>query len=297
MECPHCGEENLLGAVNCMACGGSMFALPDQGAAEAPVQPAIQVAAPFPEPATPESPPPQAEVTAGARCKVCLEPFEATPGSIDSICASCRSIGNPGGDLGPNQVQMPPAQPEWREGYADRLGSSDLRPQRVMNLKVGLRRGPIAVLVGIVLAIAGFAVVKFNGGSDHMAVYFNEVTPKESNLKVAAQPDKLLEYTTNFNLRIVRSAMKAAFMNELTPMLDLQQHSRHTCQLLYNRDTPSGTLVDLQTENLLVRQEGFDGKKNGAETRAYPWVGVVSTHQAELSIKRPACTASGGRLL
>jgi hypothetical protein len=230
------------------------------------------------------------------RCRVCLELFDrpARDASSDT-CASCRQIVAQGGNQGQNDVLFAP-QPEMHSEYTQRLGSKDLRPQREMHLKVGLRRGPVAILVGIVLALVGTAVVYLKPKTDHFSMYVADVAPKESDFGVSPHPDRLMRFQTDMNLRLLHESMKASFVNELVPKLDIHQSSRHKQELLFHREAPNGVVVDLHTENLLLDQEGFDGSRDAREVLCYPWMGKISTHKALLSIAAPASTETGTRL-
>ena len=305
MDCPHCGEENLLGVVNCMACGKSMFSMENMGVSAEPSMPSPSASAassvdrrdaapPFPNPEPPPGSASQDE--GGARCRVCLEPFERPSNDpLASTCASCSNFAKGGGDFGENQVQLA-YSPEVHDEYASRLGDKSLRPAREMKLKMGVRKGRVAVIVALFLILATVAVVYLMPESDHTAVYFTDVRPEEANLQVAPTQDRLLKFQTDLNLRILREQMKASFVGDLVPKLDMRQDSQHLQELLFARKAPRGVVVDLHTENLLVRQEGRDGKRNAAELRAYPWVGRTSTHKALLSIHAPASTETGSRL-
>lgn len=296
MDCPHCGEENLLGAVSCMACGQSLFAMPGSNSGAAAKEAPVSSAAPRfpdPEPEARSTPPPDA---GSARCRVCLDPFERSARDpLGDTCPTCRNISKGGGDAGENQVQFAP-QPEVHADYVSRLGDKSLRPQREMNLKVGVRKGPVAVLVGLLLVVVGLAVVHFKPQSDHTSVYFDDVKSVETNLQVAPPPDQLQKFQTDLHVRILREQMKASFVGDLVPKLDVEQDSKHLQELMFARKAPRGVVVDLHTENVLVRQEGFDGTRNAQELKIYPWVGRTSTHKALLSIHQPASTETGTRL-
>lgn len=298
MDCPHCGEENLLGAVSCMACGKSLFEAPEGfGSAAAPAAGPRPARDPPPRYADPPPGPAQKSASEGLpRCRVCLEPFERSlRGPQSDTCSSCRHIVAQGGDQGQNDIQFAP-QPEMHSEYTQRLGSKDLRPPREMHLKVGIRKGPVAILVGLLLVIVGTAVVYLKPKSDHFSMYVVETAPKETDFTVAPQPDRLTRFQTDMNLRLLHESMKASFVNDLVPKLDIHQTSRHKQELLFHRAAPNGVVVDLHTENLVLDQEGFDGSRDAREVDCYPWRGKISTHKALLSIEAPASTETGTRL-
>ena len=189
MDCPHCGEENLLGAVSCMACGKSLFDVPGSAPGATGSGTAL-VGSRAPPPrdsdATldPGGGPSAARMGSEGlpRCRVCLEPFDrSSRDPTGDTCPSCRRIASQGGDAGQNQVQFAP-QPEMSAEYLQRLGSKTLRPSREMNVRVGLRKGPVAVLVGIVLVLVGLAVVKFAPRSDRFASQVADVARTETRV-------------------------------------------------------------------------------------------------------------------
>ena len=83
MDCPHCGEENLLGAVQCMACGKSLF-VPAGAAQKSDARTASHHDAarrPEPHASDPGPEPPDRKFGSESlpRCRVCLEPFDRSP--------------------------------------------------------------------------------------------------------------------------------------------------------------------------------------------------------------------------
>src|SRR5258707_1204365 len=140
MDCPHCGEEALLGSKICLSCGRNMMTLPafrptasaTSTQLEAPprppadphlsssatqtllISPAPGTPVPTlpPPPLSPDAPPPERgqSLPVQALCRVCLEQFEKKPEDVNVvICSRCRNFAPVGGgDAGRNDVMFHP---------------------------------------------------------------------------------------------------------------------------------------------------------------------------------------------
>ena len=297
MDCPHCNEENLIGARICGACGQSMLTLPtpQPGAsptrAQAPPwqEPTQTVFAPgprhaaMPDPeradvavATEDSPAGERgpSLPVQAMCRVCMNPFDRKPQDKGApICSDCRSFApTQGGDAGPNDIKMHPATQD-QPGVDPRLGMPMPRMKPVAK-KVTLRAGPVAAVAGAVLVAIGMGVTSVvTREKDPVADYLADAKPEDAPVVVIPAEDSVTRLESTLKLTLVHDMVRASFSSRLEDVVRLDQKSVQTLDVAFLRDDPRGTFVDVASECRVAEQTGVSHGNDGREAEVYPFRG------------------------
>lgn len=308
MDCPHCGVENLIGATRCAACGKSMVTRPKflpteqalptdtaiHAAPRAQRSPTVrstaeQMAA---MPVAPWEPPPSAPAAGpdpagqfSTMCRVCREPFDRAPDTPDeTICGSCRSLSAQVERMAPNEVQIAPATAaEGEAEFRNRLGSSALRPKPIAQRKVGLRAGPVAAIVGLVLGVAGLAVVLVTSHEpDRAAQILGAVKSGEASVGVPSEDAFAARHTTRVRIAVTREEANS-FGGTATRRIDVKQTTELTSEAAFVRHSGDGDVWDVRTEGRVTDQTGTIGADDARDAELYPWVGVRTPRRLRTS--------------
>jgi hypothetical protein len=312
MDCPHCGEESLLGARICAACGRNMLSAPppfqpDANAtatqapfSQMPTEPKLpqsvadaQAAAPS-APRAPAAPP----ATEGGppvqtMCRVCQEGFDRPHDETGvPICPACRQFAPVGGgDAGVNDVTMHPAT-QTQPGVDPRSGGAIARRKPVR--RASLRVGPIAATAGLVLVLSSLAVVVYvRRDVDPAAEYLADVRREDAAFTVSPSKEGVTRLETTLQLNIVHEMVRAAFSSRLEEVLNLRQKSIQTADVAWVRDDGRSAVLDAFAECRVAMQTGTAANADARELKAYPWEGFKSTAHVSVSRAGPTLMTSG----
>lgn len=321
MDCPHCGEENLVGARICAVCGKRMVGapppmLPDANAtatqapfSQLPTEPKLNYAGAvetqamgdpspreekFVPPAPSDLPPGPAASPVGALCRVCQEGFERRPDETGvPICPGCRQFAPAaGGDAGVNEVQLHPATQE-QPGVDPRAGSAILKKKPVVR-RASLRAGPIAAVAGLVLVVCGVGVVLYvKRDKDPAAEYLRDVKPEEAAFSFAPSKSDFVRLETTLDLNLVHEMVRAAFASRLEEVLNIQQKSVQRADVAWVRNEERGVVLDAAVECRVAMQTGTAAGADGREVHAYPWEGYKATSRLVVPPAEPTRMLGG----
>ncbi len=325
MQCPHCSEENLLGASICAACGRNMrsmpafrptasatgtalkgagssrspseSSLPSDASSSAVVVPRSLAVAEAPRGDEPPEAPPRPEMApppatpalpVQSLCRACLQAFDrAAWDTGTTLCPSCRSMAPSIGDSGQNDVRFHPATEE-REGVDPRSGGA-IQRKRPVEKRVSLRRGPIAIAVGSVLAVVGMGIVLLTGGEEDPTIGLaGDVKPVDALLEVNPPIEGVTALEATYDLDISHEVPQSAFSSTPKAVLDVSQKSVQTVELAFARMDLGGAVMDAVAECRLAMQTGRVGGIDGREAKVYPWEGHRATQRLLIPIAKPA---------
>jgi hypothetical protein len=291
MDCPHCGEENLLGAKICVSCGRNMRSLPafrpnaSATSTQAAARQAPVVDETGPEPptalgaASASAPPPRGKSPpVHALCRVCLDGFDRRADDVDvTMCPKCRSFAPvAGGDAGQNDVTFHPASQE-QPGVDPRAGSALPRPRPVAK-RATLRTGPVVAAACLAVGLLTTAVVVAAGREkDPAAECLAEVKREDATLVLAPRKDGVTRLVSTFALTLTREVQRANFSRELDRVLRLEQRTEQSLDVAWVRDDAAGAVVDVAAACRIAAQTGAVAGADAREVRAYPWEGFVGT--------------------
>jgi hypothetical protein len=312
MECPHCGEESLLGARICAACGRNMLSAPppfrpDPNAtatqapfSQLPTEPKLppSVAAAYaavpPAPAAPSAPAPATSgPPAHAICRVCQEGFERPAADAGvPICQACRQFAPVGGgDAGVNEVTFHPAT-QTQPGVDPRSGNAIARRKTVR--RASLRAGPIAAVIGFALVTSSLGVVAYvRRDVDPAAEYLADVRPEEASFTVSPSKSGVTRIETTLNLNFVHEMVRGAFASRLEEVLNLRQRSVQTADVAWVKDDNGSAILDAFAECRVAMQTGTAAGADARELKAYPWEGFKSTARVSVWRGGPTQMVSG----
>jgi hypothetical protein len=311
MDCPHCGEEALLGSKICLSCGRNMMTLPafrpsasatstqlevpglqppqppTHDFSASPTQTLLISPAPgtpiptLPPPTpSPDAPPPERgqSLPVQALCRICLESFDKKPEDVNvAICSRCRNFApQGGGDAGQNDVMFHPnAAPQ-----------ADVDPRSMPRMKPVAKRstvrvGAVVAAAGLVLGLVGVGVIAITSREkDPIADYLVEVKQEDAKFVVAPAPDEVARLTFTLNLSLVHEMMRASFSSKLDAMLSLEQKSVQQVDVAWVRDDDKGVVLDVASECRVAQQTGVAPGMDGRDAAVYPW----QAHQGTIRI-------------
>lgn len=276
MDCPHCGVENLLGAKICVACGK-----PTLGA------PPPRVADPFP--AEPE---PRAEASASRTqiCRVCMEAFEGDPSEEMAICPTCRGFES-GASSAPARRDAPP-DAEALSTYG--AAPDPKRRPKPVERRTNLRTGPIAAIIGLVICLAGVAVVRYvRRDNDPSASYEGSLQRDAAAFTLAPSKDGYVRLETTLSLGLRHERLRANFSDGMDTALELRQKSVQTLDVAFSNDDDRGAVFDTISTCRVTQQSGTSGGGDARDARIYPWVCADYHARAVVPSDGPTRNAEG----
>jgi hypothetical protein len=314
MDCPHCGEESLLGARVCAACGYKLVAAPpprpepaatvtqapfSQLPTEPKIAPSVAVTRAAIPPASPKAPAPPSTPDGPpepAMCRVCQESFDRPRGETGvPICPSCRQFASAGGDPGVNDVKLHPAT-QTQEGVDPRAGGAI--PRRRPARRSSLRTGPIAAVAGLALIASTLGFVMYaRRDVDPAAAYLADVRREDAVFSVAPSKSGVTRLETTLNLNIVRETIRSSYSSRLEEVLNLRQRSVQTADVAWVREDSNSIVVDAFAECRVAMQTGTTATGDAREVRAYPWEGFKSTSRVLVSGESATQMVSGDPLV
>lgn len=326
MECPHCGTDNLLGALTCMNCRKGML---DDVLAPVEAHADVRDASDDPpgprdaarKPVASMDPPPWAHdpaddrgldddrgfdtavaADAGPRevmCRICLGPFLRAADDTVNMCPHCRGIDVGGADLGRNDVILPGSQYDAPPGqdFQSRMSGGELKPRIYGERKARLRTGPVVFVV--VLAIAGLAWAAYAlwPRSSRTDEYIRDVKRVPHEFVVAPEAEKLVRLETTFNLWITHETLRATFKGQLDALIDVYQKSILETEMVLAGERGGSPMMDLTVETLIADQKGRYDTKDASELKIHPWPGHNASARVVLSSTKPPVSPSGAELL
>lgn len=223
------------------------------------------------------APPPASEALEQGLCRICRSPFDRTPGATGdaaAVCQSCRTLAHDVAQMAPNDVQIHPGidgQPT--EGFAQRLGSADLRPKPIRTKKAGLRLGPVTAVAGLVLAVVGLAVVTIaRREPDRAAEILGDVRPQEVTVELAPPEAFVARITSTLKIEVRREEARA-FGGSTSKALDFRQTTVQLTEAALVREDDEGLVFDMQSEGRIADQQGSAGAEDARDASLYPWLG------------------------
>jgi hypothetical protein len=334
MDCPHCGEENLIGAKICASCGRNMMSLPAFRATASPTKtqlPPWEDATQTQVPTTRGEPPPD---SAGGRdrppdwadperqveplsasgadaptergatlpvqvlCRVCLEQFDRKPEDTGApICHRCRGFApSGGGDAGENEVRLHPNSQDQPD-VDPRLGSPVPRMKPVAK-RASLRVGVVASIVGLVLVLGALGVVAVvTREKDPTSEFFVDVKAEDAPLNVLPSEENVTTLECTLQLALTHEMMRASFSSKLDEIVHLDQRSVQTSSVAFVRDDLHGKVVDVNSECRVAQQTGHVPGGDGADAEVYPWTGYRETKRLLVGGGSDSMLFGGGRPL
>ncbi|MCE9637771.1 MAG: hypothetical protein K8T90_18885 [Planctomycetes bacterium] len=223
-----------------------------------------------------------------ALCRICQSPFDVASGAAGPpVCPSCKSLSAQVGQMAPNEVQIHPATGTI-EDFAGQLNAAP-RPKPVLNKRVGVRAGPVAAVAGLVIGIAGLAVVKLSGHEpDRAKEIVGPTRAEECTIEVAPSDDFVARHVTTLRLKLVREEPRV-FGGTADRRLDVAQATTQSSEAALVRLDRGAATFDMTSEGQVVSQTGKSGSDDARDTVMYPWSGrhpqvrVRATSTAPLS--------------
>lgn len=288
MECPKCGEDNLLGARKCMSCGADMFgdlAPPPQIPSAPPAEEEpLDLAEAFPGMVAPKRPPPPPIPTDGSApsgpsgmetviCATCTEKFERFAGDSAATCMKCRAAA-----LSSPAVQKTGAGSDDAGvvQFGQSLGTSAFRPPPIKKKK-NFNFGPILVL--LVLGAGGwFGWQHFKPEQDRTRDLVTGLTAEAAAFTTAPKDDVKLE--TTISVHVVREEKRADFATRET-VVDARVEITLLTDTEFVRQDDRGAVVDVLARCNTPQQAGTipDG------TQINPWHGHAGSERMALSAR------------
>ncbi len=295
MECPKCGEDNLIGARKCMACGADMFgdiAPPPVLPPAARAKPEAQEDEPDPAAAFPalhRSAPPSAAAGGGtgmetAVCSTCTQSFERFAGDTGQTkCMKCRAA----------ELKSPAVggtSPEDEAGvvaFGQRMGTSAFRPKPVEKT-AGIRWGPILGFL-LVAGGGGGAFLHFRKAPDRTRDMLQGLRAEAAQRVVTAKAGAAVEIETRLRLH-VRHASKKGFGTTRETIVDARFEAVQLTDIEFVRDDPAGTVTDVMSRCSTASQTGT--VPDGA--RLNPWEGHSGSTRVAIAASGPPKIVGGG---
>lgn len=277
MDCPHCGTENLIGASLCAACGKSMVSRPKFAAAPHAAPAATPGVQHWNEPAPTPAPASAPEPQMSAICRACRTPFDRTDSAPDAAyCPSCSSVAATVAKQEPVPLPdsaAPAAEEQVPAGAAHRAGGADVRPRRVTVRRAGLRAGPVAAVVGLVLGLATLGVVAVRSHEpDRAGEILGSVRAEDAAVLSAPDEGFVAQIRSTVKLHVVRDEARP-FSGGMSTALDVQQTSVQECEAAFVRAGSRGLVYDVTSEGQVKSQQGKVGADDAREAGIYPWSG------------------------
>lgn len=315
MECTHCGADNLMGAMTCIACSRSLFDVPADARPVPASQPAAAAAADPERPWLTDAPPPRTygkidhgydalqtptpapvpppptQSTGGGLCSVCLAPLPLdAPAPVEgrAVCEPCQNLASPE-ELAENDVHLHPAtgqeiaDPEAQ--FRESLGSSKARP-RARQPKPSLRVAPILVLVGLFLCLVTGAVVVFQEEPNRIQELMTGTEERAATLRLLPEEEHLVSLEVRTELSFSLEVLRAKFQQELEPTLVVDQTSIQTAEIAFAERVDDIAFADLTSKVRVERQSGVSGGKEIADRRLHEWDGYSGRRRLVLHDQR-----------
>jgi hypothetical protein len=288
MDCPHCGEENLVGARICGSCGRNMTAQPAFRPTASPTSRALPPVSQetddtVSDPAIESAGPSAREGPVQSLCRVCLSAFDRRPEQTGApICPTCRESLPSEADAGRNDVQI---HPNARTDAAvdPRLRSAHPRRPPV-SVRTRSRTGPVVALVGLVLGLSSMGVVAWTAREkDPAGEYFADVRSEPAPLKVRPATTGSVELESTTNVTLQRQMVRANFGSNLEDMVRIEQKSVQTAIVAHVRDEENGVVVDVASECRVATQTGTAHGNDARDAEVYPWRGHKATQRLLLA--------------
>ena len=216
----------------------------------------------------------------GGLCKLCLGPCAKT--DADNICGGCRGVASqlPAGSTLENDVEFHPASAPVE--LADVLSRGAGSRLVVKNKRTRVRRGVIAIAIGLVLVLGSLAVVGLRREVDPTLALLRDVRPGGGALVVKIPNEEVSRFTATSTLHIRREFARGGFTKKLEMEFDIEQTSRQMTDLALVRVDEGLDVIDIQSECGLTSQTGETRVGDARELRAYPWMGHSTTQRARV---------------
>ncbi len=307
MECPSCGEDNLLGAKVCMSCGAKLtfeFAAPP-------------IASP-PPPAEPAAAPTGAPGMQTVICPLCSEPFKRAAGDDQAACSTCRKgfataaaapdrtfdpsggggASAPRGRASTDELNAPGshATPQgWggekaEEQFGQLLGTASRRPPPIKKVKT-FRWG--LVLTPLILVGAAAGGWFYMHSLDRTRRLLDEMRPQAAELVVAPADAVTTATETRYTLRIYHGEKRGTFSDDLDAKLDIRQTVLQLNGVTLDRVGASGAMCSVRSQISLVEQTGTVDGKSAAGAKIHPYEGHNAGERLVLALTGPPSRIGG----